>query len=80
MEVAGSVPALEPTPPGDLDCINDAVAHVNVAVAHSHVHSHVPLHRECSAKIKHLKSTFGCPSGSVLNQDDDGYIAPPAGY
>ena len=42
---------------------------------HSNVHSHVPLHKKCSAKIKHLKSTFSCPSASVLHQDDDGNIA-----
>ena len=75
MEVVGSVPALEPTPPRDLHIVDDAVAHSNVNVAVAHLDnvsfSHVPLHRKCSQKIKHLKSTFGCLSGSVLNQDGD---------
>ena len=31
----------------------------------------IPLHRKCVRKIKHLKSTFGSLSDSVLNQDDD---------
>ena len=32
------------------------------------------MHRKCSAKIKHLKSTFGCLSDSVLNLDDDNKV------
>ena len=78
MEVGGPVPALEPPPPEDLNIVNVAVAHShsNVAVAHLDdvTVPLVPLHRKCSRKIKHLKSTFGCLSGSVLNQDVDNNV------
>ena len=66
MEVGGSVQALKPPPLKDLHFVNVAVAHANVV--------HVPLHQKCSAKINFLKSTFGCLSDSVLNQDDDNKV------
>ena len=56
-------------PPRDVLFVDNAVANVdnkNVLVK--------PLHKKCSRKIKHLKSTFGSLSDSVLNQDDDNKV------
>ena len=56
-------------PPRDVLNVNVAVANVDnkyVLVP--------PLHKKCSEKIKHLKSTFGCLSDSVLNLDDNNKV------
>ena len=53
-------------PPQDVLIVDDAVANVDKKKIHA-----IPLHRKCPKNIKHLKSTFGCLSDSVLNQDDD---------
>ena len=65
-EEESSVPAaaMDP-PPQDVLIIDNAVANVD----NKNVHA-IPLHPKCSKKIKHLKSTFGCLSVSVLNQDE----------